>query len=287
MATAQRTVKRLLLGREIAWLRVRQGITQAELGKVADIRQNRFTLLEDGRATITATQLEAILDRLAITDETYRATLRSMHEGSDETGDWATGYRRAYGDDLRLLIELEGMADQYSLVDTEVIPGLLQSDDYIRAMCRPTLRHGLTVDEVVDAWTQRQQILHKPDAPEFHAILTESCLTRRQADNAVMRAALEHLIEMSKLPGVLLQVLPADVKSEQVPRPSRLLRVPTAGRAGPLRMVYHDTDGEITYSDKQNKLDHSDAQLRDLGASAWDADNTRDFISIVAHRNFK
>jgi transcriptional regulator with XRE-family HTH domain len=288
MATARQTLKRLLLGREIAWLRVTRGLSQTQLGTAVGIRQNRFPLLEDGRATITDAQLEAILDHLGVVDDAYRSTLRSMHEGSDHTGDWSTGYRRAYGEDLRLLIELESMADQYFVVDSEVIPGMLWDERYARAKVGPKLRHNLTVDEVVHAWMERQKILHKEDAPEFHAVLTESCLTRRYAeDNAVMRGALQHLINVSQLQGVLIQVLPDDVRAVRTPRPSTLLRVPTAGKAGPLRMAYLDSDGEITYTDKQSKLDYAESQLRDLSASALDADNTRDFISFLAGRNFR
>lgn len=287
-ATAQRTVRRLLLGREIAWLRERIGMSQTELGSAAGLRQNRVHLLEDGRATITADQLEAILTKLEVTDEEHREVVRAMHRDSDKRGEWNTGFRRAYGEDLRLLIELEALADQYFVVDVEVIPGMLQSEGYVRGLCEHRdMRRGLTVDEVVLAWQERQKILYKPDAPESHFVLSESCLRRRQGDNRVMREALEHLKSVSQHPGILLQVLPFDVRAVRVPQSSTLVRVPTDGRAGPLRMVYLDSDGNISYRDDDDTIDNSRTLLSDLGASALDPDNSRDFIDYIAGTVFK
>jgi transcriptional regulator with XRE-family HTH domain len=288
-STAQRTVRRLLLGREIAWLRDRVGVSQTELGSAAGLRQNRVTLLEDGRATITEDQLEAILTKLQVADEDHRDVVRAMHRDSDKRGEWNTGFRRAYGEDLRLLIELETLANQYFVVDVEVIPGMLQSEGYVRGLCEHrSMRRGLTVDEVVQAWQERQKILYKPDAPEFHFVLSESCLRRRQSeDNAVMREALNHLTAVSQQPGILLQVLPFDVRAIRVPKSSTLVRVPTDGRAGPLRMVYLDSDGNINYRDDDDTIDNSRNQLSDLGASALDPDNSRDFIDYIAGTVFK
>ncbi len=287
-STAQRTVKRLLLGREIAWMRERLGMSQTELGSAAGLRQNRVTLFEDGRATITRDQLEAMITKLQISDEVHREVLRAMHLDSDKRGEWNTGYRRAYGDDLRLLIELETMADTYGVVEVEVIPGVLQSEGYVRGYCDGrTMRRGLTVDEVVLAWQERQKILYRPDAPKFHFVLSESCLRRRQGDNQVMREALEHLKAMSQLPSVLLQVLPFDVKADRIPKTSTLVRVPTDGRAGPLRMVYLDSDGNISYRDDDNAIENSEEQLTHLAASALDSDNSRNFIDYIAGTVFK
>jgi len=96
-----------------------------------------------------------------------------------------------------------------------VIPGLLQTAAYARAMLRGVLPD--TSDEEVEAQAsarlQRQEILRRQDPPMLWAIMDEAVLQRRIGDAAIMRAQLTHLIEMAQNPKVKILIVPASANA--------------------------------------------------------------------------
>lgn len=285
--TAQETVGRVLLGREIAYVRTGLSMSQSQLGKAIGKGQDMITLLEAGRATVTREQLDTLLEVLEISDDDHRTSILSMHKDSHRHGDWSTGYRRAYSEHLRLLIDLEQHASQIFITQVEIIPGLLQCGPYTTSLTDARrLSKGVTTKDVVQAWQARQSILLKDDAPEVHVVLSESALRRRYAPNAVMRQQMEHLEELSNRHGVLLQVLPFDSLPEEafVARPYsyQLLQVPTRGRAGALRIVYDEGLSEIRYRGDPDAVDVHDRTKVSLAAAALSADDSRQFLRYIA-----
>jgi hypothetical protein len=90
-----------------------------------------------------------------------------------------------------------------------VLPGLLQTEDYARAVLR-ALRPGLTPPDVegrIDFRVKQQALLTRPDPPQLHAVLDEGVLRRPVGSAAVMRQQLERLMEWTEYPNVTLQVL--------------------------------------------------------------------------------
>lgn len=284
--TAQRTVKRVLLGHEIAYLRNRMGISQAELGKAIDKRQGQIALVELGQGTVTTEELGLLLDRLDVTAEDHRAAVFEMHRDSHKRGEWTTGFNRAYGENLRLLIDMERHADQIFWATFEIIPGLLQSPAYVRSLCdRQRLPRGLTAEDVVRAWQARQELLTKPGAPTVHVVISESGLRRKWGDSDVMRTQMAFLEEVSYHPNVLLQVLTFDA-SESDLRPIGhgycLLRVPTSGLAGDLHMAYNEGVNEVYYRDDPKALDAHDGARVAMAAAALGPEDTRQFIRHIS-----
>jgi transcriptional regulator with XRE-family HTH domain len=284
--TAQRTAKRVLLGHEITYLRARLGMSQTELGKAINKPQGKIALLETGEATVTADQLVLIMNKLEVQDEDHRAAIVNMHTDSHKRGEWTTGHNRAYGESLRLLIDLERHADQIFTATFEIVPGLLQSQGYIRSLCaRNRLQRGITADMVVNAWQERQGIITKLDAPVVHLVLSESCLRRKWGNAAVMYEQMEHLLVLSHHPNVRLQVLTFDSSEEDltpVGHGYTLLRVPTAGRAGDLHIAYNEGVKEMYYRDEPGALDAHQETKAELIAAAYNPEDSRQFISYMS-----
>jgi transcriptional regulator with XRE-family HTH domain len=286
-ATAQRTAKRVLLGHELTYLRNRLGTSQSEVGKAISKGQGKIALLETGEATVTDEQLARLMDKLEVREADHREAIVELHKGSGRRGEWTTGFARAYAQDMRLLIDLERHTDQIFTYGTETVPGLLQAPSYVRTLSsRTKLGRGLTADDVVLAWKARQDFLTKAEgAPRAHFVLSESCLRRKRANSQIMHEQMEHLLEVSHLPNVLLQVLTFDDTENDLVYTGHaftLLRVPTAGLAGPLHIAYNEGVNEIYYRDEPRAVDAHDEAKSSLTAAALNPEDTRQFITYIS-----
>jgi Domain of unknown function (DUF5753) len=88
----------------------------------------------------------------------------------------------------------------------------MQTEDYARAVILISNAHAPAeeIDRRVSVRMQRQQLLTQPDAPELWAVLDEAALRRPADGPEVMRGQLEHLLELTELPNVTLQIVPFD-----------------------------------------------------------------------------
>ncbi|MFC6022287.1 helix-turn-helix domain-containing protein [Plantactinospora solaniradicis] len=106
----------------------------------------------------------------------------------------------------------EAEATRLCAFEPTVIPGLLQTEEYARAVLSAGGLHGPDdVAELLSARLERQELLSKEDPPEFLAIIDELALRRPVGGPAVLDAQLGHLIELAELPHVHLYALPANV----------------------------------------------------------------------------
>ncbi|MFB9680168.1 helix-turn-helix domain-containing protein [Streptosporangium vulgare] len=126
---------------------------------------------------------------------------------------WPLIGRDVYPVWFRPFVELEREARPLRSFQPVLVPGLLQTEDYARAVLRAG-RPGDTdeqVEELVAARMERQRILTKPDPPMFWAILDEAVLIRPVGGPQVMRKQLEQLLELVRRPRITIQVIPLDV----------------------------------------------------------------------------
>ncbi|MCC5476827.1 helix-turn-helix domain-containing protein [Streptomyces barringtoniae] len=131
----------------------------------------------------------------------------------------ARGHLRAFMEDMRKarypkkvreLAELEGRAVEMLLYGSHNIHGLLQTEEYARALLR-TWRPAYSPDELermVAARMARKAVFERSPAPEFSFVQEEVTLRRPVGDTMVLRRQLEHMLEVARLPFVELQVMP-------------------------------------------------------------------------------
>jgi hypothetical protein len=107
-------------------------------------------------------------------------------------------------------VGLESAAVRIQTYELLFVPGLLQTEDYARAIV--TRGHpesaDATVEERVRVRMSRQRLLDRPDAPRLWAVLDESVLHRPIGGHEVLAGQIDHLAEMSRRPNVTLQVVP-------------------------------------------------------------------------------
>jgi predicted XRE-type DNA-binding protein len=290
-ATAVRTAKRLLLGKEIKHVIDRAGLSQAEAAGLIKFRPQKITDVINGRAAISYGDLLTLARELKLEDG-HTDTLVALHQDSNKRGFWSTGYNRAYHEDFRLMVDLERSAELLRCLESEIAPDLLQCEAYIRALFAAQRGDDreLSVEDWVQARLQRQEAITRNNPIQYHVVLSESCLWREYGGVRVMREQLDHMHKLSRRENVLLQILTFKEQAsgtQVATRPFILVRVPSPGVAGPLDVGYIQGEQEIRYIDDKKALDAYEKAWRILTSAALPAEDSRRFIRYIENRNYK
>lgn len=203
------TLRRRRLGAALRQLREQAEIPREQVGQKLDCSASKVGRIENGDVGVHRRDLHDMLDLYGVDDPGQRQALLDLaREGKRRDGWW-----RKYSDlpnrYLRL-IELEAVATSFRWFEPMVVPGLLQTEDYARAVIRAT-KPAASEDEVerrVRVRATRQELLTRAEPPEFWTILDEAALRRMMGGSTVMCDQLQHLAQVAKLPNVTVQVLP-------------------------------------------------------------------------------
>src|SRR4051794_35065985 len=198
------TVLRRLLGAQLRRLRERQGITREEAGYAIRASGSKMSRLELGRVGFKERDVADLLTLYGVTDDTDRDTLLALAQDANSPGWW-----HRYGDVLpgwfETYVGLEEAAALIRTYEVQFIPGLLQTEDYARAVTIAG-QPDLPTDEVerrVQLRSDRQQLLRRShNAPRLWAVVDEGALRRPIGGSKVMRAQLEHLLKLRELKNV-------------------------------------------------------------------------------------
>ncbi len=165
--------------------------------------------MELGRVSFKERDVADLLELYGVADAAERDVLVALARDANSPGWW-----HKYGDVLpewfQVYVGLEEAAELIRVYEVQFVPGLLQTADYARsvmALGQP----GAPADEIerrVTLRMTRQNLLTRPNAPRFWAVVDEAALRRPIGGREVMRSQLERLIAATKEPNVTLQVMP-------------------------------------------------------------------------------
>jgi transcriptional regulator with XRE-family HTH domain len=205
--TGSPTVLRVLLGAYMRRLRESRRISIDEASRVIRSSNSKLTKLEAGRAEFTDLDLAELLTFYGVTAEGDRLALRAVAIRASSPGWW-----RDYADVLPgwfdEYVGLEEAASEIRGYEVQFVPGLLQTEDYARAVIMLSYSHPKGISRRVKLRMARQAILDRPEPPALRMVLDEALLSRPIGGAKAMRAQIKHLIEMSQRPNVTLQVVP-------------------------------------------------------------------------------
>ncbi|NEB78800.1 helix-turn-helix domain-containing protein [Streptomyces sp. SID14478] len=202
-------VRRILLGSQLRRLRESRGITREAAGYSIRASESKISRLELGRVSFKARDVEDLLTLYGVTDEAERGALLSLVKEANVAGWW-----HSYSDVLpgwfQTYIGLEGAASVIRGYEAQFVHGLLQTEAYAHAVVERGMRGASRedVDRRVSLRLARQKLLVAERAPEVQLVLDEAVLRRVHGGPEVMRGQLEHLIEVTELPQVSLQIVP-------------------------------------------------------------------------------
>ena len=203
------TVRRMLVGARLRRLRTELGLTREEAAQAIRASEWKIHRLENGQVGFKDRDIIDLLARYQVTDPAEVAEFLTLAREANTPGWW-----QHYGDVLpswfRTYVDLEQAATLIRSYEGQFVPGLLQTDDYMRAVV-----HGAHLEESGDEVGRRvrlrmarQILLTREDPPRLWAVVDEAALRRPVGGREVMRGQLERLIEATKLPNVTLQILP-------------------------------------------------------------------------------
>ncbi len=202
-------VRRMLLGAQLRRLREARGITREAAGYAIRASESKISRMELGRVSFKTRDVEDLLTLYGVTDEAERAALLSLVKEANLAG-WWHSYSDVLPSWFPTYVGLEGAASLIRVYEVQFVHGLLQTEEYARAVVRRGMRDAseADVERRVALRLERQKYLVSEHAPELHIVLDEAALRRPYGDRDVMRGQLQHLIEMSERPNVRLQVMP-------------------------------------------------------------------------------
>src|SRR6202034_1257962 len=200
------TVLRILLGTQLRRLREARGITAQDAARAIRGSESKISRIELGRTSVREVDIIDLLTLYGITDPAEREELLSLAGQANQPG-WWHQYQDVLPGWFQAYIGLEESAESIRSYDSQFIPGLLQTEEYAAAV--------LALGEFSLEEAERLVFLRKERQRRFAsgglrlwAIIDEVALRRPVGDVGLMRAQLEHLVDISVQPGMTLQVTP-------------------------------------------------------------------------------
>lgn len=186
-----------LFGSRVRRLRTAAGLTQAELGRKTHVVSTRITQIERSSGAKPTLELARALDD-ALGADNLLVDL------------WPYVYREAFPDWSRAFMAHSARAVSVREYAAHVVPGLLQTEDYARALLSVglSLKDEEHLEERISVRLGRQERLGTPDRPDLWVVLDESVLMRPVGGPTVMRAQLARLLEAAADRHITVQVMP-------------------------------------------------------------------------------
>ncbi len=202
------TVRRRRLGSELRRLRESQSIKLEEVAERLGLAPSTLSRIETGKAPTRTAYLNSMFELYGVDDPSQRQVLLEMAREGHRKGWWAV-WDGVLPTGFGIYVGLEAEAASLRVYEAQVVHGLLQTEDYARAVMS-TVRRRQTpeeIDRLVKLRMQRQDVLTRADPLELWIILDEAVLRRMIGPSRVMREQLDHLYETSQWPNITLQVL--------------------------------------------------------------------------------
>jgi transcriptional regulator with XRE-family HTH domain len=231
------TVRRRRLGTELRNLRESNGYKLEEVAAQLGVAPSTLSRIETGKAPTKSAYLNQLLEMYGVADPGQRQVLVDMAREGHRKGWWAA-YDDVLPSGFDIYVGLEAETAAVRSYEISVMPGLLQTPEYARAVLREIFpRHGTgQIDRLVDLRMERQRRLDDEPPLEVWAILDEAVVRRPVGGRQVMRGQLDRLLTMALRPSITMQVLPFDCGAH-------------AGHGGPFAILEfpNRSDAEVAY----------------------------------------
>ncbi|EKX63570.1 XRE family transcriptional regulator [Streptomyces ipomoeae] len=204
------SVLRMILGRQLEELRTRAGLTFEQAGEAIGVSHSTIRRMEAAKvARLRLPDVEKLLQVYGVRDQQEIETfLKSVRE-ANKRGWWHT-YRDVLPDWFAAYLSLEQAVLQIRAYEPQFVHGLLQTEDYARALLRSGNPHAAVeaIERMVALRMRRQELLTREQPPRLWVVMDETVLRWPVGGPDVMRAQIDHLIEVNRLPHVTLQLMP-------------------------------------------------------------------------------
>jgi transcriptional regulator with XRE-family HTH domain len=199
------TVRRRELGALLRALRNEKGLTIEQVAASLLCSTSKVSRMETGHVAATMRDIRDLCQLYGITDQAERDRLRALAREGKQAGWW-----QSYDLDFSTYVGLEAAATALQYYQSTIVPGLLQTADYARAMLEvtvPKLAPG-RIEELLEVKLTRQGVLTRDPPLRLRAVLDEAALHRSVGGPAVMAVQLDRLIRAASSPDITIQIVP-------------------------------------------------------------------------------
>ncbi|MGW4773209.1 helix-turn-helix domain-containing protein [Nocardia sp. NPDC004278] len=203
------TLPRRVLGRRLRELREERNLSRTRAAQACEMGSQTLWRLESGRSSeVKKMVINALCDLYRASDDDRRVLLWLSQESRKDG--WWQSYTDAIAPDFEMFFGLEQSASRAISCQSTLVPGLLQTTGYRRALWKVSTaqtRRPVDLDREVDLIAKRQNRLDDSENFMLEVLLSESVLRYHVADDEVMADQLKRLIEVGSRPNVSIRIV--------------------------------------------------------------------------------
>jgi transcriptional regulator with XRE-family HTH domain len=273
------TVRRRRLALELRRLREAARLTCEEVAEHLECSASKISRVETGRVSVSPRDVRDMLELYGVPAD-QRESLVQLARDSRQKG-WWHAYSDTMQPQMATYIGLESAASEIRIYEVSLIPGLLQTEDYARAVIKAGMVNSPAedIERRVSLLMARQPAVVRDDPPKVWAVLDEAALRRRVGGSGLMRLQLEHLLAQAALPNVAVQVIPfAGGAHPAMGRPFIILVFPERVDTD---VVYLEDLTSALYLEDVAEVDRYNVFFNHLRATALSFDDSAALITSV------
>lgn len=203
------TMRSRRLGGELRRLRTEAGLKVNDAALALECGQPKISQIETGKRGIRQLDLTTLLNLYGVTDEQQRTNLKRLARDIHKV-DWWSGQGPLLSDDLRDYLTLEADSSLVRSFEPSVLPGLLQTEAYMREIFSAGAEAD-RVEPLVNTRLRRKDLLTGSVEFRLRVVIDMAALHRIPGPRELIRGQFEHLMATGELPNVTIQILPMDV----------------------------------------------------------------------------
>ncbi|MFW6694152.1 helix-turn-helix domain-containing protein [Streptomyces sp. MAR4 CNX-425] len=277
------TVRLRRLAAELRHLRAGAELSREDVSEKTGINVATLYRIEKARARPQKRTLIALLDLYEVQDP-LRDELVSISRGTSDQG-WLRPYHSELPEEYTAYIGFEAEARSMRNYESLFVPGLLQTEDYARAVIKGTLPTASQreVEQRVQARMERQALLAKEQPLQLWGIVDEASVQRLVGGRGVMRRQAQHLLDVLEEPHVTLQVITFD-KGAHAGMAGSFVHMDFQDPADP-ELVYVDNLAGDLFLESEVEIRRYRSMFEHLRAVAQSPKESSDLLAKVAARD--
>ena len=276
------SLRQRFLGAELRRFREAAKMTLDAVGKEMDVSDASISRLENAQVRARVRDVAFLLDLYGVTDTEKREALITLARDVRKTG-WWSRYAGAVARPYVEFVSLEAEAGSLWTYEPQLIPGLLQTEGYLRAMIETgqTKLAPERVETLVEVRKTRQQVFDRePEPLRYWAVLDEAALHRVIGGEGVMREQFKYMVDMADRSNVTVQVLPYRAGMPTwVNGPFNILEFPVPAD---LSVVCIENLSGTLYLEEDQDIERYTLAFRHLSAAALSPKDSRELIEKAA-----
>ncbi|MFF7249431.1 helix-turn-helix domain-containing protein [Embleya sp. NPDC008237] len=211
------------LGAALRAVRQASGKEAKAVARSALMSPSKLSKIETAKLAPSVTDVERILSAIGVSPDARHEYMKAAREAATETTAWRHLKRTGAHKGQQALQALDAQTSLIRLFQPALVPGLLQTPEYIRAVLE---RHELGDDvlaRTISGRLERQSILYDP-AKSLRFVITEPVLRWRIISAQMMAGQIDRIVSVSRLPNVDIRIVPMNVDQNDIANHSFVIR---------------------------------------------------------------